>query len=60
MKQDKTICDRCNHYRVNASGTTETCAIHMLQNAMLPTFTKDYRDERFNGNKNHCKGFQKL
>jgi len=54
---DRTICDRCNNYYVHPSGVYDRCHASLIVANRMDLF---YINDRMNGNKNHCKCFQKL
>ena len=57
---DKRICDRCDCFDVHPSGCSETCPAQRQTAYGTPWLSDTYRDRRFNGVLQHCKGFEKL
>ena len=57
---DKIICDKCRNFEVTPDNTREICHAMKDGSAVIQWITKDYADERMDGNKNSCKGFKKL
>ena len=55
---EKIICDKCNNYEVHPSGCWERC--NECSSAPFSYMTKQYAEERMNGNKKNCKCFKKL
>ena len=57
----KTICDRCVKYEVSICGTREICHAYVeKQTRFTNEITKQYIQQRINGNKNYCKAYNKL
>ena len=57
-KDDFRICDNCRHFQVHPSGVSEQCK--KVEKRPFSSFLPSYADERINGDKQQCKGFQKV
>lgn len=57
----KTICDKCANYEVSLCGTREICRAYIeKQTKFTNEITKQYVEQRVNGDKNHCKAYKKM
>lgn len=50
-------CDRCDHLLITGGGTHETCWARF---DLTQRLTRDYVDERLNGNEQACKAFRAI
>ena len=57
---DTIICDKCDHYVMAISGTTETCWAKYDGSKVIIRMPDDYIKLRMTGEKRNCKGFKKL
>lgn len=57
-KEDKILCDDCINFYVHPSGVLERCNKRIY--GEIGCMTKEYCDERMNGNERKCKGFEKI
>jgi hypothetical protein len=53
LKEDKRICDTCDNFIISPDGCNEGCWLNKKK--ILPD---DYCKDRFNGNKQNCKGYK--
>lgn len=59
MKNDDfRICDNCSNFRVHPSGVSERCC--KVEKTPFSGFLPSYADERIEGEKTSCKGFNRL
>jgi hypothetical protein len=54
------ICDKCNNYEISMDNMSEFCHAKIEGSLVIPRMTDDYIKERFEGEKKHCKSFNKI
>jgi len=57
MKDDKILCDNCENYEVHPSGVSQICHAQKQGSVVIAWLTDYYRDRRFDGIAESCKGF---
>ena len=57
---EKRICDRCNNFEVSFDNTKEICHAKKQGSLVIPFITDEYIEQRINGDKKSCKGFEKI